>query len=260
MRTLIYTPSRVLVALLILPALAIAQTTKPSAKAASDAKDSDASPRLALAHKIPQVKIQAIPLSDAIDFVRDISSANIHVNWRALELLNVTRQTPVSVTLNNVPVSRVLRSILDDTGSGQLLTYYVDEGVIEITTREISDGQMITKVYPVEDLVMQIPNFEGPTFNLQNQSNNTSGQGGGGGGGQSLFSGSSGSGSGSGGANDQTVSKQQQADGLVKLIQETVRPEVWREAGGTASIRYFNGHLIVTAPRSVHEALSASGR
>ena len=256
MRTLVSN----LVALLVLPALASAQTTKPSAKA-SDAKDSDANPRLALAHKIPQVKISAIPMSDAIDFVRDISGANIHVNWRALELLNVTRQTPVSVTLNNVPASRVLRSILDDTGSGQLLTYYVDEGVVEITTREIADSQMITKVYPVEDLVMQIPNFEGPTFNLQNQSNTTSGGGGGGGGGgQSLFSGS-GSGAGSGGgANDQTVSKQQQADSLVKLIQETVRPDVWRDAGGTASIRYFNGHLIVTAPRSVHEALSASGR
>jgi hypothetical protein len=30
---------------------------------------------------------------------------------------------------------------------------------------------------------------------------------------------------------------------------------VWRQNGGPASIRFFNGTLIVTAPRSVHEAI-----
>ena len=39
------------------------------------------------------------------------------------------------------------------------------------------------------------------------------------------------------------------------MIRETIRPDVWREAGGPASIRYYNGNLIVTAPRSVQEAL-----
>jgi hypothetical protein len=104
---------------------------------------------------------------------------------------------------------------------------------------------------------MHVPDFEGPTFNLQNQSNQTSGQGGGGGGSsQSLFGG--GNGSGSGGTQETAASKAQRADDLVKLIRDTVRPDVWRENGGVASIRYFNGHLIVTAPRSVHEAISST--
>jgi hypothetical protein len=42
------------------------------------------------------------------------------------------------------------------------------------------------------------------------------------------------------------------------MIRETIRPEIWRENGGTASIRYYNGHLVVTAPRSVHEALGGA--
>ena len=126
--------------------------------------------------------------------------------------------------------------------------------MIEVTTREIAHQQLITKVYPVEDLVMEIPNFAGPTFNLQSQTNQTSGQGGGGSSGSGLFSDS-------GAATAETpVSKQARADSLVKLITDTVQPEIWRENGGTAAIRYFNGHIIVTAPRSVHEKLIGFGR
>jgi hypothetical protein len=35
----------------------------------------------------------------------------------------------------------------------------------------------------------------------------------------------------------------------------TIQPDVWTLNGGTASVRYFNGSLVVSAPRSVHEAL-----
>jgi hypothetical protein len=34
-----------------------------------------------------------------------------------------------------------------------------------------------------------------------------------------------------------------------------VRPEIWRENGGTASIQYILGELIITAPLSVQEAI-----
>jgi hypothetical protein len=226
-----------------------------TAAAPTTQRTADVSASTALSRKLPEVRFSAIPLSDAIDYLRDTSGANIHVNWRALELLNVTRQTPVSLKLNDVTMRRVMKSLLDETGSGELLTWYIDEGVIEITTREIADQQLITKVYPVEDLVVEVPNFAGPTFNLQNQSNQTSGQGGGGGSSQSLFSGDSGA-----ATSEQPVSKLARADSLVKLITETVQPEIWRENGGTAAIRYFNGHIIVTAPRSVHERLSGFGK
>jgi len=51
------------------------------------------------------------------------------------------------------------------------------------------------------------------------------------------------------------LTKTERADALVKMIREVIRPEIWRENGGEASIRYYNGNLVVTAPRSVHEAL-----
>jgi hypothetical protein len=211
-------------------------------------KIGEPTPAVALNRKLPELRFTQIPLGDAIDHVREHTGANIHVNWRAMELLNVTRDMPVSLNLRDVTARRALKALLDETGVGEFLTYYVDEGVIEVTTKEIADQKLITRVYPVEDLVVEVPNFAGPTFNLQ-QSSQTSGAGGGGGGGGTLISGDT-----ANTAQDQTT-KGQRADALVRLVTETVRPEVWRENGGTASVRYFNGHLIVTAPRSVHEQL-----
>jgi hypothetical protein len=238
------------IAALTLPLLLAAAPTTQKTDAKSDAKsDAQADPYKALARKIPDVNFNQVQLGDAIDYVREVSGTNIHVNWRALELLNVTRQTPVSVRLNSVSTRRVLRSLLDESGAGELLTFYVDDGVLEITTREIADNQMLTRVYPVQDLVATVPNFAGPSFNLENQGTQTSGGGGGSGGaGGSLL--------GSSTVREQDVTPQQRADDLVKAITQTVRPDAWRDNGGTASIRYFNGHLIVTAPRSIHEAIT----
>jgi hypothetical protein len=236
--------------------LAVAALTLPLINAApmpaTQPSDGKASPALALQRKLPEVKFTQVPLGDAIDYIQSTTGANIHVNWRALELLNVTRQMPVSVKLSDVTARRVLRSVLDDTGMGEQLTFYVDDGVLEVTTREIADSQLITRVYPVEDLVLTIPDFEGPTFNLHNQGTAVSGGGGGGGGGGSgILSGSTGA-----AGERQQQTKQQRAEDLLQTIQQTVHPEVWRDNGGTAAIRYFNGHLIVTAPRSIHEAIS----
>jgi hypothetical protein len=47
----------------------------------------------------------------------------------------------------------------------------------------------------------------------------------------------------------------QKGQELVDLIKSVIRPSIWNDAGGPASIRYFNGKLIVTAPVSVHEAI-----
>ena len=245
------TVASVFLVALLLPLPALIAAAPPAATQPADGAGKTAAVT-ALQKKLGDVKLSSTALEDAIDYIRETTGANIHVNWRALELLNVTRQTQISVKLNDVSMRRALKAILDETGAGQQITYYIDEGVIEITTREIADQQLITRVYPVGDLVMEIPNFAGPSFNIQNQAQISGGGGGGGGSSQSILSGS---GNGTSRA-EQALSKDQRAQDLVRTIQETVHPEIWRENGGTASIRYFNGHLIVTAPRSVQEAIS----
>jgi hypothetical protein len=43
---------------------------------------------------------------------------------------------------------------------------------------------------------------------------------------------------------------------LIKIIENAVRPEIWKDNGsGAATIENWDGKLIITAPRSVQEAI-----
>lgn len=209
--------------------------------------------RQQLDHRTLDAKFTGVALVDCLDYLRDVSGANMHVNWRALEAAGISKDTSVNVRLRGVSLRKVLDLVLSEAGEGNLLTYFVDEGVIEITTKEIADQKMYTKVYPVEDLVTEVPDFtDAPNFNLQSNTSTSGRGGGGGGGGGGLFSGGTG---GSSGTTDSGKSRTQNGESLVKLITDTIQPDIWRDNGGTASISYFQGKLIVTAPRSVHEMI-----
>jgi len=207
--------------------------------------------RAALAMRLPEVKFEQVTLSDCIDFYRDVSDANIHVNWRALESIGIGRDMPVTLDLRSVSLRTALRLTLSQTDPANMTAVYIDEGVIEITTRDIADAQLITRTYFVDDLLMVIPDFYGPDLNLESSQSTGSRSSGGGGGGSSNSSILQ--------SNDreeeEITTKAERADVLISLIQEIVQPNIWRDNGGVATIRYFNGNLIVTAPRSVHEAI-----
>lgn len=197
---------------------------------------------------LPELRFDNVTVDSAIDFLRDASGANIHVNWRAIEESGIDKNTTINVRLRSVPLRKVLQLVLSEAGHGTALTYYIDDNVIEVTTRELSDKQMLTRVYPVEDLIMDIPDFEAPNFNIGSGSSGGRGSSGGG----NIISGSVNTNQGNQNTRDQ------RAQNLIDTIQAVVQPEIWSANGGPAAIRFFNGSLIVTAPRSVHEALSST--
>jgi hypothetical protein len=208
--------------------------------------------RQQLSRKVANVNWTNIPLSEALDYIATAVSVNFDVNWKALEALNIGRTTAVSVHLRDVPVRKLIKTILSAASPDDKLTYYVDDEIVVITTRELADQQLIVKVYPAADLIMEVPNFVGPNVSLSN-AGQTSGGRSGSGGSQSMLSDNN---SESNTQNEQGKTKVQREEDLVALIKDTVKPEIWRDNGGTATIRYFNGHLIVNAPRSVHETVS----
>src|SRR5688500_16770305 len=144
--------------------------------------------RAALNRVLPDMKFDGVGLGDCVDFLRDVSGANIHVNWKALEEVGVTADTPVNLRLRSVSLATVLSLVLSEAGGGETLAYDVDQGVIEITTADLANRKIYTRVYPVDDLLMEIPDFAAPSMSLQD-SNATSGGGGsgGGGGGGGIF-------------------------------------------------------------------------
>jgi uncharacterized membrane protein YgcG len=204
---------------------------------------------------LPELHFDGVSISDAIDFLRDVSGANMTVNWKALEEQGVSKDTPINLKLRQVSLRRALELVLSEVGGPGKLGYTVDENVIEITSQELVDSKMYTRVYPIQDLIMEVPDFDNaPDFSLTSTTTNSgqSGGNGGGGSGTSLFTG------GGGGKTEKTTTPAQRANDLIDLIRSTIRPEIWQENGGKAVIRYFNGNLIVTAPRSVQEAIGGT--
>ena len=208
---------------------------------------------------LPEMNFDGVALTDCVDFLRDITSANIVVNWKALEGAGVTPETLVNLKLRGVSLRKALSLMLAEAGGGEGITYTLDEGVIEITTTELANKKVYTRVYPIGDLMMEIPNFVAPSFSLESNNSGSGGSGGGssGGGGGGIFSESGGEGD-RGEAEGNKKTREEREEELVSLVRETIYPDVWRENGGTASIRIFRDNMVVTAPRNVHESIGGT--
>jgi hypothetical protein len=202
--------------------------------------------RSLLNKRLPAAKHDNVALVDAIDFLRDISGVNIVVDWKALEAINISKNAQINLNLHDVSAAKVLSLILSEAGPGDLLTYYVDQNVVQITTREVADQKMVTIVYYVIDLLQPNDTFDYTIASIGGGSAQVTG-GGGSGGTNAISQGTNNT------SNGKTMADK--ADALIKLIETVVRPEIWRDNGGQASMAYLNGNLIVTAPRSVQEAI-----
>jgi hypothetical protein len=202
------------------------------------------SARASLSAKIPSVKLDNVPLGDAIDFLRDFAGVNIDVDWKSLAAANISKDTQISLNLHDVSAGKLLSLILSQAGPGDVLTYFIDQNVVEITTHLVADQKMITVVYDVQDLLQPSDTFDYTISNVGGGSAQVTGSGGG-----------SGSSALASGQNTNGTTVADKADALIKLIETTIHPEIWRDNGGTASMAFINGNLIVTAPRSVQEAI-----
>lgn len=94
--------------------------------------DMDPKLRAIFERNLPEVNFVDVPFADVIEFLRDVSGANLFVNWRALEHVGVDRETPVTMRMKNVSFVTVLRLLLDSTAPG-VLRHNTEGGVIIIT-------------------------------------------------------------------------------------------------------------------------------
>ncbi|MGB7159469.1 MAG: M56 family metallopeptidase [Tepidisphaeraceae bacterium] len=196
--------------------------------------------RALLERKLPEYRLDKAPLSDVIDAFRDLIGANIFVNWRALEAAGIGREQAVSARLRDVRAAKALDIILAEAGGDKVkLGYTIDDGVITISTEDDLASDTLTRVYDVRDLTALVPDHVPPselTADVQPQ--------------------------GKPGPASQPATTAPALISLVKqimgLIQETVRPDAWREAGGKiASMRELEGQLIITATPDMHAAIDA---
>ena len=220
----------------------------------SSESPADKEARLALARNVSKIVVNQQPFSNVVHLLRQQTGANIVVNWNALNNAGVQRNTPISLTLRGVPFEKVLSLVLQQaqgTGGTQL-GYSISGGVLTISTNDQLAQQKTTRVFDIQDLLVQAPNFTAPAFNLQNQSNSSGVQissgssgGGGGAGSSNLFSGAGGSGA--GGQAQAGKTRAEMVKEITQLIENTVARNSWIDNGGTVgSVREINGQLVIT--------------
>lgn len=271
----------VLSLVLLLPLTACAQ---PAGGTANPPRDSSAAPQVemnldtALAARLKATRLDAdydgVDFNKVLDDLRKRFDLNILVNWTALDAVGIARNKRTEIHLKQVTLDTMLNNVLaiiggDDTELG----FCPMNGIIVISTKEDLARRTIKRVYDVSDLLgsqYELRRFANtPILRLQLAGGETTGgaavasipppqpkggTGGGGSAGGGLFGG--------GGGVSRAPEPAAQAatfvdvDRIVELIETTVDPESWREAGGNiGSVRPFGGSLIVVQTASAHQEI-----
>jgi type II secretory pathway component GspD/PulD (secretin)/tetratricopeptide (TPR) repeat protein len=239
-----------------------------------------------LENNIP-VDIEDVAFEEVIDEFASNQGVNMTVIWNDLEAQGIDRDLPVTLRFaTDVTVKKALDEILEQVGGGEVeLGYIISDGVIKIASQDLLDEEVYIDVYPIEDLLISVPDFQGPTISITENGGGGSGGGGGGGsgggGGGGGFGGGAGGGAGGGGGGgslggfgqqgnqnpftggeenddegDGDADREERVTELLDLIRNTIEPDSWRESGGTvAAIAEINGQLVVTQTASAHSEI-----
>lgn len=106
-----------------------------------------------------EIDFVEMPLSDAVAFLQDRHGLPIKVDRKALENSELDPSMPINFQISDVSLRSALRLALKDYG----LAYIVDDEVLLITTPEVADSRMMTRIYRVSDLLAEFGN----SFDIQ---------------------------------------------------------------------------------------------
>ena len=172
---------------------------------------------------LPEITFEGVSFSDTIDFLRDVTSANVFVNWRALEAAGIDRNAPVTAKLKQVKFGRALQLMLDDVAGGKnKLAYEIDDNVITVSTAEDLGKNTVTRVYDVRDLIR--PAANAPADKTADKAADPAAPA------------------------PAAAHQEKRVKILTDLIVTSVAPATWRETrgGSSGAIRELQGQLIIT--------------
>ncbi|TVQ61453.1 MAG: hypothetical protein EA378_08760 [Phycisphaerales bacterium] len=201
------------------------------------------------------IRFEEQRLEDVLRFIQEATQTEFVIYWGDDEPggSGLDRDALISLNARNAPALAVLERVLSRTrdpfgfgGAGSATWQLSDWGEFTIGTRESLNRERRVEIYPILDLIVEIPDYpEAPALDLQSVL-----QAGQGGGGQSPF------------RDDQTdrqefIPDAERAEAIIEIITRNVEPEQWEDAGGTAAtIRYWRGNLLINAPDYVHRGIN----
>jgi hypothetical protein len=157
-----------------------------------------------------------------IDYLMDKTGQTIFLDEESMKEATIDYDTPVTLKAKKIGVRSLLRKILNDVG----LTYVIKDEIIQVVTLKKAKEMMVTKVYPVSDLITSNIDFRLPLF-LQQQ--------------QMMLN----------------------AKGLIDLIQSTIDPQSWStkgDGGGTITFDLATMSLVVKQSAEMHYAMGGAFR
>ena len=189
-------------------------------------------------------------LEDVIASIKDLTEADIEPMWlddRTPEGLD--KETKITLDVKGRSAMAVLEQVLElagrDGSNAAGNTWQMSEsGAIQIGPRSRLNKFRRVEMYSIQDMLMDVPNYtNAPDFDLQSVLQ--SGQGGA----QSPFR-----------ANNEDTgdgrTTNEKAQEVVDILTQLVETDQWVDNGGdSATMRFFQGSLIVNAPDYVHRGL-----
>jgi hypothetical protein len=204
------------------------------------------------------------PMSDVLNYVRDLAGVNFTVNWKSLEESGVTKETQITVQAKDISFARLLDLVLEQVNAGKdrmgRVYWVVDDGVVTIATGSALNNDMITKVVDVSDLLVLVPNFKGPVLNLSNSQGNGAGNSASGGGGGGLFPQQ-----GNPGQNEPTdtddpsANRQKLRESLMTAVKDSIGEDMWKP-DGKGSITIVGSKMVISQTLLGFKLMEISGR
>jgi beta-lactamase regulating signal transducer with metallopeptidase domain len=114
----------------------------------------------ALSRKLPnECRFNANGLGDVIDFLRDVSGANIFVDWGALGQGSIARDAPVTLKVKDVTLATAIGLVLQSASGSATLGFTVEGGVIRISTVD-AGNKLVTEYYGPFSKESGVPNLD----------------------------------------------------------------------------------------------------
>jgi hypothetical protein len=92
------------------------------------------------------------PLRDVADQLKPLHGIEIQLDTKALAEINITPDTPITKSIKGISLRSALRLMLAEHD----MNYIIEDEVLLITTADKAKTTVVTKVYPVADLVLPI--------------------------------------------------------------------------------------------------------
>jgi len=211
---------------------------------------SEGAKTLSLLSKPITVEVEDARFEDVVDFVRTSTGATVDIAWisnrhsngldpEALVSLDVTNAQALALLLHAARMAS--RDDFEDP------TWQLDHktGAVQIGPRSRLNKFKRLEIYDIHDLILVLPNYtDVPRLNLNSVVRQ--GQGGGSGG---IFQQSQ---------DDNTiVDPELEANRIMDILRAVVETDEWTSSGGDgASVHYFDGNLLVSAPDYIHRQIN----